>query len=196
MYRTIAAFLIILATSTNARAEETFTPPDTKLSLNGLHWLTGSWRGTGLGGEIQEHWLTPLGGSMLGIFRLVREEGAQVTEYVMIIEEPDRIVLRFKHFNADYTTWEGNHPLEFTLVSLSDREAVFHSEVLGQHAPRRITYHLSDEGVLSAAVARSDEDGRLTERFSIQFLRQRVGQNACQIWGQSKNSRLRISETH
>ena len=171
MRQTITAFLIIFAALTSARADEALSPADNGPSLNGLHWLVGSWRGTGLGGEIEEHWLAARGGTMLGTFRLVRARGAQVVEYVMITEEPGRVVMRFRHFNTDYTTWENDRPLEFTLVRLSDHEAVFHSEVPSQHAPRRITYRLTEEGLLSAAAARSDEDGRLTERFNLQFSR-------------------------
>lgn len=173
MQRNIATILIVLAALTSARAQDGPSPANTGPSLNGLHWLAGSWRGTGLGGEIEEHWLTASSGTMLGIFRLVRENAKQVIEYVMVSEEPDRVVMRFKHFNTDYTTWENDLPLEFTLVSLSDHEAVFHSEVPGQHSPRRIIYRLTDGGgSLSVVVAGSDEDGRLTESFDLHFSRQ------------------------
>lgn len=173
MQRNIAAILIVLAALTSARAQEGPSAADTGLSLNGLQWLAGSWHGTGLGGEFEEHWLTPAGGTMLGTFRLVRENAKQVIEYVMVSEEPDRIVMRFKHFNTDYSTWENDLPLEFTLVSLSDNEAVFHSEVPGQHSPRRIVYRLTDGGgSLSAVVFGSDEDGWLTESFDLHFSRQ------------------------
>ncbi len=108
---------------------------------------------------------------MLGAFRLVREEKVHVIEYVMITEEEDRIALRFKHFRPDYTTWETDGPLEFTLISATPREAVFHSEVPDQHAPRRITYRLAGEGELAAVVTGSDDRGQLTEGFEVRFTR-------------------------
>jgi hypothetical protein len=94
-----------------------------------------------------------------------------VIEYVMITEEEDRIALRFKHFRPDYTTWEDGRPLEFTLLSVSGHEAVFHSEVPDQNSPRRITYRLSNEGELSAVVAGSDAKGQLEEKFEIRLAR-------------------------
>jgi hypothetical protein len=112
---------------------------------------------------------------MLGVFRLVVEGEVRVVEYVMITEEEDRIAMRFKHFRTDYTTWEDNRPLEFTLTSASEHEAVFHSGIPDQHAPRRITYRRPAEDVLSAAVARSDDDGILTERFEIRLTRRSTG---------------------
>ena len=108
---------------------------------------------------------------MMGAFRLVIDGELSVIEYMMITEEENRIVYRFKHFNADYTTWEDDRPLEFTLISASGREAVFHSEVAGQDSPRRLTYRLAGEANLVVVVAGSDEQGNLTDSFEIRFSR-------------------------
>jgi hypothetical protein len=164
-----AAIFVILAALTGVLAQEVGPPAAAKATLADLSWLVGSWHGEGLGGEIEEHWTEASGGTMLGAFRLVVEDELRVIEYMMITHEEDRIAYRFKHFRDDYTTWEEDLPLEFTLISVSDREAVFHSEVTDQHAPRRITYRLSDEGVLTAIVAGSDESGQLTEGFEIRL---------------------------
>jgi hypothetical protein len=167
----IAAVLVILAALTAVVAEETIPVSDAKPTLDDLGWLTGSWNGEGLGGEIEEHWTAASGGTMLGAFRLVVEGKLGVIEYLMITEEAERIAYRFKHFRADYTTWESDRPLEFTLIRVSEREAVFHSDVPDQNAPRRLTYRLSDEGVLSVVVAGSDDQGQLNEGFEVRFTR-------------------------
>ncbi len=171
MRHAIATAVVILAALLGAAAQEVGRESEIKPSLDDLGWLTGSWYGEGLGGEIEEHWTPASGGTMLGAFRLVVEGELRVIEYMMITEEEDRIAYRFKHFRPDYTTWEADRPLEFTLIRVSEHEAVFHSEVPDQNAPRRITYSLSDEGELSAVVAGSDESGRLSEGFEVRFTR-------------------------
>ena len=139
--------------------------------LEDVAWLAGSWHGEGLGGAIEEHWTAASGGTMIGMFRLVVEGQIRVIEYVMITQEEDRIAYRFKHFRPDYTTWEEDRPLEFTLIGATPTEAVFHSEVPDQHAPRRITYRLVGEAELAAVVAGSDDRGQLSEGFEIRFTR-------------------------
>ncbi len=171
MRHAIATVVITLVALLGAAAQEVGRVSEIKPSLDDLGWLTGSWYGEGLGGEIEEHWTPASGGTMLGAFRLVVEGELRVIEYMMITEEEDRIAYRFKHFRPDYTTWEADRPLEFTLIRVSEREAVFHSEVPEQNAPRRITYSLSDDRELLAVVAGSDEDGRLSEGFEVRFTR-------------------------
>lgn len=171
MRYSIAVVLVMIAVLSGAHADEIRPAVDAKPTMDDLAWLVGSWHGEGLGGEIEEHWTIASGGTMLGAFRLVREKKVHVIEYVMITEEEDRIALRFKHFRPDYTTWEEDRPLEFTLLSVSGHEAVFHSEVLDQNSPRRITYRLSNEGELSAVVAGSDAKGQLEEKFEIRLAR-------------------------
>ena len=139
--------------------------------LDDLAWLVGSWSGEGLGGEIEEYWSAASGGTMMGAFRLVVDDELGVIEYLMITAEEGRISYRFKHFNGDYSTWEDDRPLEFTLVEISDREAVFHSEVPEQDSPRRITYRLTETGDLVVVVASSDAQGALAESFEIRYAR-------------------------
>ncbi len=137
--------------------------------LSDVDWLAGSWYGKGLGGSFEEHWTPAAGGTMLGIFRLVQDDGVSLVEYLMISQEAERVVMRFKHFRPDYSTWEEDRPLEFTLLSASDREAVFHSDVPDQDSPRRITYRLTDAGELMAITAGSDDEGRLIDSFEVLF---------------------------
>lgn len=107
MQRILAVILVSIAVSISARAED-------GLSLGDLKWLVGSWAGSGPGVVFEEHWLAASGGTMIGTFRLAGDKGRPVLEYIMIVQEPDRVVMRFKHFNSDYTTWEREAPLDFT----------------------------------------------------------------------------------
>ena len=167
----VLALLVVFAAVSASQAQEGLAPASAGEELSDLSWLVGSWHGDGLGGQMEENWTPAAAGTMLGTFRLVVEGEVRVIEYVLITQEEQRVVMRFKHFRDDYTTWEENRPLEFTLISISDRQAIFHSEVPEQNAPRRITYRLMDDGTLSAEVVGSDDDGQLTDRFEILFTR-------------------------
>jgi hypothetical protein len=146
-------------------------PVPGKPKLSDLGWMQGAWHGEGLGGQIEEHWTAPSGGTMVGAFRLVSDGKSGVIEYLMITEEPERIVYRFKHFRPDYGTWEKEQPLEFTLISATPDEAIFHSEVPDQHSPRRLTYRLSGGDSLLVVVEGSDAGGQITEGFEARFTR-------------------------
>jgi hypothetical protein len=171
MRLTVAAVLFALIATSASQAQEVTVPARAEENLDQLAWLVGSWHGVGLGGQMEENWTAAAAGTMLGTFRLVVEDKIRVIEYVLITQEEQRVVMRFKHFRDDYTTWEENSPLEFTLISISDRQAVFHSEVAEQNAPRRISYRLTDDDKLSAEVVGSDDEGRLTDRFEILLTR-------------------------
>lgn len=156
------------ATSAAEVAPATITNP----TIADLDWLVGSWHGEGLGGQFEEHWTEASGSTMMGAFRLVVEDEMKVIEYIMITEEEGRIAYRFKHFRADYSTWEKDQPLDFTLIRLSETEAIFHSEVPEQNAPRRITYQRVGENGLQVEVAGSDDSGQISDSFELTFTRE------------------------
>ena len=70
-------------------------------------WLAGYWEGEGLGGRIEDIWMPPAAGQMLGAFRLVRADGKPGFYELFAIEEHQES-LRFvvKHFNPDWVGWE------------------------------------------------------------------------------------------
>ena len=160
----LATILLVLATMITPMAGDNPTIAE-------LHWLTGSWHGEGLGGQIEEHWTSESAGTMLGAFRLAADGNLRVIEYIMIAEDDDRVVYRFKHFRTDYTTWEEDRPLEFTLIECTATKAVFHSDIPDQHSPRRITYELTSKDSLAISVEGSDDDGNLTDGFTLRFAR-------------------------
>lgn len=170
--RSLAMLLLLALLAAGAAAGGVGSAPGGKPTLEDLGWLVGTWRGEGLGGEFEEHWTAATAGTMLGVFRLVMEGKIKVIEFTLIADEGERIAFRFKHFRPDYTTWEANRPLDFTLVSVSESEAVFLSEAPDQNAPRRITYNLLQDGSLVAEVAGSDEEGRITDSFELRFTRE------------------------
>lgn len=89
-------------------------------------WLTGAWVGEGLGGAVEEVWSAPVGGSMVGHFRLVRDGKPVFYELLTLIEVDGSVEMRLKHMNPDMTGWEEkNDFLTFALVKHDTSGAYF-----------------------------------------------------------------------
>lgn len=121
-----------------------------------LSWMSGDWRIETGEQFIQEAWLEPVHGFMNATFRLFVKEQLVVHEYMLASEEDDGVFLRFKHFNADYSTWEKDGPLVFRLVELRDGYALFENVAPAPEAPDLLEYVRSGD-TLTATV--SDRPG-------------------------------------
>lgn len=98
----------------------------TKASLEQASWIEGYWKGKAMGGIIEEVWTAPLGGSMMGSFKLVIDDTIQFYELCTISEENGTILLRIKHFNKDLQGWEEKDKSEeFKLVKIASNKAYF-----------------------------------------------------------------------
>jgi hypothetical protein len=111
MKRTIlAALLLFLAASASAQTANTIRrtagaaiPTATAADMA---WLAGRWTGSGLGGWTEETWNPPAGGSMIGTFRLVKDDKPVFYEFMVIRETERGLALQLKHFNPDMKGWE------------------------------------------------------------------------------------------
>jgi hypothetical protein len=169
MYCALTQVLTVSLLAAAIAADDVSLPPAAKPTLSDLAWFSGSWYGQGLGGDIEEHWTSARGGTMVGSFRLIAGGATKVVEYLMITEDSGRVVYRFKHFRKDFSTLEKDRPLEFTLMSVSEDACVFHSEVPDQHSPRRLTYRRIGSDTLAVLVEGSDQDGILNEGFEVRY---------------------------
>jgi hypothetical protein len=109
-------------------------------TLDDLSWMAGHWRGTVDGMEMEEVWLAPAGGVMLGMHRDVK--GAKTSfEFLRIAATGDGIV---------FLAQPGGRPAtSFPLVEATASRAVFANP---EHDfPQRIVYTLT-EGRLCARV--------------------------------------------
>ena len=70
-------------------------------------WLAGRWVGEGLGGTTEETWAPAAGGQMVGHFQLVKDGKPTFYELMLLDAKAPGLRLRVKHFNADFTAWEG-----------------------------------------------------------------------------------------
>lgn len=122
--------------------------------LSALSWMVGHWRGEGLGGVCDESWTPAMAGTMLGTFQLTTDNKVAFTEFFMMSEEDDSIVLRLKHFNPDFTGWETKDKyVTFRLIRIDGQTAWFDG----------LTYALQENGDLQVHVAMKQQDGSMGE---------------------------------
>ncbi len=105
MCSTITAALILLV-AVLSLAETPDVPRYSQGSVNDLHWLVGHWRGEGFGGQCEEIWSPPSGGTMVGTFKHYSGDTVIFYEIMVIERDTAGLALKLKHFNADLTGWE------------------------------------------------------------------------------------------
>lgn len=109
-----------------------------------LAWLVGHWKGTGLGGVSEEIWAEPVGGVMMGMYRLVLKGEPSFYEFMHLSEDRGSLVLKLKHFNPDLTAWEEKDRfVSFPLVKLGTNEAYFSGLTFRLTSPDRLEIYLA-----------------------------------------------------
>jgi hypothetical protein len=153
MHRFRSAIFLLLLASAPAGAQTNPTPntlglgpgqQPARAKLDHLSWLAGHWRGPALGGISEEVWTAPLGGSMMGSYKLVRGDSVIFYEILALVEDDSTLVMRLKHFNADLTGWEEKAEVRsFRLVRLTPTEAYFEGMTIRRLDPDRLQVHLA-----------------------------------------------------
>ena len=98
-----------------------------KVAISQLNWLSGNWKGKGLGGDCEELWMPVNDNSMQGVFRFYENKKLQFTEYMHLIQEADSTLsIKLKHFNADLSPWEEKEKwITFKLIKVENQTAYF-----------------------------------------------------------------------
>jgi hypothetical protein len=93
--------------------------PAPAATLEDVDWLVGDWVGTAFGQTFEEVWNPPSAGSMVGLFKLIGNEGVQFYELLLLTVDAGTLSLKVKHFNPDFTAWEEKGDfVDFRLVKL------------------------------------------------------------------------------
>lgn len=125
-----------------------------KGSLSQMKWLEGYWTGTGFRGDCDEIWLPPVDNSMHGIFRYVKNDTLNFTEYIVIEQVEESLVIKLKHFSRDLSPWEEkNQWTEFKLVKIEGQTAYFSG----------LTYHVEKKRLIIKLALKSGEKSRIEE---------------------------------
>jgi hypothetical protein len=114
-----------------------------KRSIADLAWLAGCWEGNVRGREVNEQWMKPAGGTMLGMARTVSQGKTVEYEYTQIREDKDGAI----YYVAKPS---GQSEASFKLIKLENREAVFENPT--HDFPQRIIYRQQTDGSLIARI--------------------------------------------
>jgi uncharacterized protein DUF6265 len=145
----------VLVVVANARAGET------QASLIGkLGWLAGCWERTNGERLVEEHWMKPRGGTMLGMGRTVVGEKTSEFEHMQIREEAGQLVFTAKP--------SGQAEASFRSIEVTGTSVVFENQA--HDFPQRVIYRRQEDGSLLARI--EGEDSGKTK--GVDFPMQRV----------------------
>jgi hypothetical protein len=113
-----------------------------------LSWLAGCWGGGGDGRRIEEHWMPPRGGTMLGMSRTVTGDRTSEFEYMQIREQEGRLVFTARPSRQAEAS--------FGSIELTPTKVVF--ENTAHDFPQRIIYQREADGSLLARIE-GERDG-------------------------------------
>jgi Domain of unknown function (DUF6265) len=154
----ITFFIIWLCLVGNAFTQSQTSPAR---SISELSWISGDWQtppGTRV--QIDEHWMQPGGGSMLGMSRSVAGEKTVEFEYLRIEQRKDGIYY-VAHPKAQCPG------TDFKLTSATSSEVVFENP--NHDFPKRIIYRKTGDDAITASI-----DGGEGTR-AISFAYRRIG---------------------
>ena len=133
--RLIVLFLITIALSIKSHSQVKHTENTLKLvlaknqqktTIESLKWLAGSWSGVGFGAQCEEVWNLPKANAMMGMFQMFKDGKILIYEFIQIVEENGSLVLKLKHFNADFSGWEEkDNTVDFPLIRIEGTTAWF-----------------------------------------------------------------------
>ncbi|MBI2814735.1 MAG: hypothetical protein HYX71_10665 [Opitutae bacterium] len=130
-------------------------------ALSQQAWLAGHWRMEKGGRVVDEQWMAPAAGVMLGMARTIARGKVVEHEFIQIRKGPGGALYHI-------ALPSGQKEAAFQLVSLSSTEAVFENK---EHDfPQKISYARQPDGSLLAAIEGPGKDGQ-TKRIEYPYKR-------------------------
>lgn len=94
--------------------------------LENCAWIAGNWKGEAFGGQTEENWSEPSGGSMMATFKLINDGKVSFYEIEIIREFENTLILQLKHFDGELKGWETkNETVDFPLKEITETKVVF-----------------------------------------------------------------------
>ncbi|MBL8811140.1 MAG: hypothetical protein JNM43_13260 [Planctomycetaceae bacterium] len=131
----IVATLLMISPVTAGNPISDEKKSDVKQSIESLQWLAGSWISETDGDIVEEQWMVPRGGLMLGLGRTVRASGRRNFEFMRIEEKGG--VLTF------YASPSGQPATAFKTTELAEQKIVFENPE--NDFPTKVTYWKDDD---------------------------------------------------
>ncbi|MEM6515803.1 MAG: DUF6265 family protein [Bacteroidota bacterium] len=121
MVKYFIPLLVSLVFLFNPQAQNQLEP-----KLENISWISGTWHGEAFGGEIEEIWSEPSGGSMMATFKLINEGKVSFYEIEIIREIKNSLILQLKHFDSQLKGWETkDETVDFPLKEITPTRVVF-----------------------------------------------------------------------
>ncbi|MCB0278857.1 MAG: hypothetical protein KDD94_05105 [Calditrichaeota bacterium] len=112
--------------------------------------MIGNWKSINRTVEIRETWFKPIGNTMTGLVRMVKDGQLFVTQLQTIFVNSDSVMLKLKHFDAKLAAWEEKDEwILFPVESVKENEIQF----------RGMTYSQNEKGQLIIAMHTEMKDG-------------------------------------
>ena len=121
-----------------------------------LQWMRGRWVGEKHGVRMEEHWVGPLGGALLGVHGDVKA-GRLVSWEFLRIDASDEGVFY-------YASPRSAPPTPFKLVEMEARRVVFENKT--HDFPQRILYWLDGREVLHARIEGTRNGASVSEEWA------------------------------
>ena len=160
LVKTLASLLTVALVTVAAHAQA----PATKPTLQDLAWIAGHWRIEQGDRLVDEQWMAPVAGLMMGMARNVQGGKVREYEFTLLRQEPNGDIFYIASPSKQAET-------AFKLTSLSGGTAVFENP---EHDfPKKIVYARQADGSLLAAIEGPGRDGK-PQRVEYPF--KRVGE--------------------
>jgi len=137
--RTLA--VVVLLTVSFAAHAQVPAPGAVTARLDQLAWMGGSWGGPDGAAAVEEVWLPPKGGLMLGLGRTVRDGRAVEFEFMRIEQQGDTLIY--------LASPGGKAATPFSLAAIDATGVAFESAL---EFPRRVSYRKNADGTLTARI--------------------------------------------
>ncbi len=144
-YALVAIALLFSATAAAAQAPDTITR---------LSWLAGCWEQRTATRLVEEHWLAPAGGSMVGVSRTISRDATRAWEFLRIMPVSGAL--------AYIAVPSGQNETSFPATLVSDTLVVFENPA--HDFPQRIAYRrVTADSVVARISAVKDGQQRGTD---------------------------------
>jgi hypothetical protein len=100
-----------------------------------VSWMAGCWRQVADGRTVDEVWMAPAGGTMIGISRTVGGSRTVAFEFLRIHEEGGRLTFTAKP--------SGQNEASFAVLRIGSRDVVFENAT--HDFPQRVIYRLEND---------------------------------------------------
>ncbi len=132
--------------------DDTTTATVSAIDLHTLQWMTGAWVGTIDDDQIEEHWSSSDGETLMGMFRWLKADAVYLYEFMLISKSELGVTLQIKHFQPDFVGWEEKDAaVTFYFQTLEGRTVTFDNGKFGD-ANRVLQYTLTEGGQLISII--------------------------------------------